>query len=430
MPHTITKHPDHTVDITARLEPSVVETERETIARRFRTQAQIPGFRKGKAPLSAVRTRFAEAIDEELQEHLIGVLWRNILEEEKEFEPLIQPALSDLALDAEEGFSFKATVEVRPQWDVPDIDGVTLPEVSVEVTEEEIQRELEQVAEENGSWSPTESGVTVEDGHLVEAAMLVETEGDDGEPGREDNAQLLVGADGMPPEISEALQGAAVGDERTAVRTVEGELNPDDPDAPTTKTVTYTMTVNAIKTKSVPAIDDDLAKGIGFESLEELKGRVNEVVGQQKQADRRDRWRRAVLDHLEAGIDPETMPPSLVKDAVEEEMRRFFYQLASQGQKPDDSMNYEVLRARFEPAARGRVMDTLILEQCARDWGVEVPEGDVDQYIAAEAQQKGIPASEHKANLAKANRLDHLRHAALMAAVVSEMLRRAGAEEA
>ncbi len=429
MPHQITKHPDHTVEITADLDKAAVDQEREVIARRMRSQARVPGFRPGKAPLSTVRARYGEEIREELTEHLAGLLWRQVLDDEDELQPLIQPSFEDMGFGDDGGFSFKARLEVRPRFDLPTLDGIELPEHSIEVTEAEIQSELEGVSEENVSWAPAAEDAQVVDGVMVEVDLTAEVEGSDQEPTTEENARIIVGADGMPPEISEALQGARIGDQRVAVRAMnEDQVEGDNAEEPARST-TYTITVKAIKDKSLPEIDDDLAQGLGFDDLNQLKERIIEVLGDRKASDRRDRWRRHILDHLEEGVELETLPPTLVKDAVAGDIQRFVYHLAMQGKAPDDQMDYQALRARFEPQARIRVVDTLVLEQLGDVWDVEVPENDVDAYIAGEAQQKGIPPAEHKANLVKEDRLDSLRHAARMAAIVSELLRRAGAEE-
>jgi len=82
----------------------------------------------------------------------------------------------------------------------------------------------------------------------------------------------------------------------------------------------------------------------------------------------------------------------------------------------------------MEPGSRRRVVDMLVLEQLADDWQIAVPEAEVDAYINLEAQQRGIPPGEHKANLAKEHKLEELRGSARISATVDEMIRRAGGE--
>ncbi|RLE27704.1 MAG: trigger factor [Acidobacteria bacterium] len=429
MTHQITKHPDHSLEITADLDKTAVDQEREVIARRLRSQAQVPGFRPGKAPLSAVRMRYAEEIQEELTEHLAGLLWRQILDDEDEFQPLTQPDFEEMGFGDDGGFSFKARLEVRPSFDLPSLDGIELPEHSIEVMEAEIQTELDGVCEEHVTWEPMADDAQVVDGVMIEADLTAEVEGSDEAPTTEENARIIVGADGIPKEISEALQGARVGDQRVAVTAVNEESAEGDDTETTTGSATYTLTVKTIKEKSLPEIDDELARGMGLDDLDQLKERIVEVLGGRKASERRDKWRRHILDNLEQGIDHENLPPTLVKEAVNGDVQRFVYHLAMQGQAPDEQMDVQALRARFEPESRLRVLDTLILEQLGDTWEIEVPEDDVHAYIAGEAEQKGIPPGEHKANLIKENRFESLRHAALMAAIVSELLKRAGAEE-
>ena len=429
MTHQITKHPDHSLEITADLDKTAVDQEREVITRRLRSQARVPGFRPGKAPLSAVRTRYAEEIQEELTEHLAGLLWRKILDDEDEFQPLTQPNFEEMGFGDDGAFSFKAYLEVRPTYDLPSLDGFELPKHSIEVTETEIQTELDGVCEEHVSWEPAADDFQVIDGVMVEADLTAEVEDSEEPPTTEDNARIIVGADGIPKEISEALQGARIGDQRVAVREVTQDSAEGDEGEEATGSATYRMTVKAIKEKSLPEIDDELARGMGLDDLDQLKERIVEVLGGRKASERRDKWRRHILDNLEQGIDHENLPPTLVKEAVNGDVQRFVYHLAMQGQAPDEQMDVQALRARFEPESRLRVLDTLILEQLGDTWEIEVPEDDVHAYIAGEAEQKGIPPGEHKANLIKENRFESLRHAALMAAIVSELLKRAGAEE-
>lgn len=430
MPHEITKKPDFTVEIAASLDAEAVSKERETIVRSLRGQARVPGFRPGKAPLSAIRARYAEEIKGDLVEHLATLLWRQVLEED-EFEPLTNPEFDAMDFDDDGGFSLRAHLEVRPQWDLPSLEGVTVPEVAVDVSEGEVEAELERVCEEQASWEPAEDAATAVDGMMVEADVTISVEGSEEEPKVEENARIVVGDAGVPPEISEALQGAAAGETKVVDGSISKEADdgeePSDP--PQQQNIRYSLEIKALKVKAVPEANDDLAKNIGLEDLAELKERIDTVLKNQKLSTRRDQQRRHILDHLEDGMDVDNLPPTLVKDAVNEDLQRFAYQLAMQGQSPDfDQADWHTMRAKIEPASRKRVLDTLILEQLAQQWEVPVPEQDVDDYVAAEAQRKGIPFAEHKANLAAEHKIEQIRHAARMAETVNELLRRAGVE--
>jgi len=425
MPYTLTRRANHTIEISAHLEPEAVTRERNGIIRAFRGKARVPGFRPGKAPASAVRARFANEIDEELQEHLTGLLWREVFDGEDEIDPLTNPAISNLEFASDGGFSFKAEFEVRPSYDLPELGELDLPEISLDVSDPEIDGELLKVQEEQAVWEPADEEQAA-DGMMVEVDLRGEVEDSEDEPYSEEDARFVVGSDSVPPEVNEALQGAMVGDERTATKVLPDDL---DDAAKAGKKVTYTIVVKSLKRKSLPEIDDELATTIGLEDLDELRGRIRDVLGQHKRNERRNTWRRFILDHLAENIDQAELPSSLVQSTVRDQLDRYAYTLAMQGTNVDpEKIDWQEIAAKAEPAARQEVLDTLLLEQLAEKWEVPVPEAEVDAYVATEAAREGKPPAEHKANLAAENRLERIRHAARIAATVDEMIRRAGGE--
>ena len=425
MPYTLNTQPNSTVEVTAHAAPEVVDEERRSIVRGLRGRVQVPGFRRGKAPLSVVEARFADDIRDELQEHLAGRLWEEVLGTEQDLQPIANPRVRQQGFDDDGTFRLVADLEVRPHFELPELQSVELPDVSLEVADAEIDTELESIQKEQATWEPADDEAAA-DGLLVEADLHGEMEGSDEEPYHEEGARFVVGGEGVPDEINEALQGARPGEKRVAERRF-----PDDDPKPERagKTVRYTIDVKALKRQVLPPVDDELARGMGLDDLDQLKERIREVLTRQKIAARRDRWRRHLLDHLEQGIDEGDLPRSMVQSTVSEELNRFAYSMAMQGLAPDaDNVDWQQMAARFEPQARRKVLDNLVLEQLAELWQVETPEADVDGFIQAEAQRLGLPPAEHKANLAKERRLEQIRYGARLAATVDEMIRRAGGE--
>jgi trigger factor len=425
MPYTLTRKANHTIEISADLQPDAVEQERAGIVRTIRSKARVPGFRPGKAPAAAIQARYAEEIREELQEHLTGLLWREVFDGEDDLDPLTNPQISTLEFADDGGFRLVAELEVRPRYELPELDGIELPEHSLEVSDAEIEEELGKLQEEHAMWEPAE-GESAADGMLVEADLYGEVEGSDDDPYAEEGAQFIIGSDSVPEEISEALQDAKVGDTRKASKALPDDLEDADKAG---KDVNYRIEVKDLKQKVLPEVDDELATTVGLENLEELRERIREMLVQRKRSDRRNAWRRFLLDTLADGVNKDELPPSLVQSTVREQLDRYAYTVAMQGVDVDlDSMDWQQLAAKAEPAARQEVLDTLVLEQLAASWDVAVPEPEVDAYIATEAARTGVPPSEHKANLATEGRLDQIRHAARIAATVDEMIRRTGGE--
>jgi trigger factor len=425
MPYSVTRAANHTVAITANLEPEAVNREREHILRKIRRSASVPGFRPGKAPEAAVRARYASAIKEELQEHLTGVLWHEILDGEGDLQPLTDPEIRDLEFSDDGGFRFTAELEVRPRYELPEIGPLELPPMSLEVSDAEIDGELGKVAEEQSVWAPAEDAQAA-DGMLIEVDLEGRVEDSEEDPYSEKDATFVLGSDRVPPEINEALQGAAVGDSKVASKTLPDDL---EDKAKAGKTVRYEIVVKGLKQKVVPEIDDELAVTLGLENLDDLRQRISGVLENQKRSARRSGWRRFILDHLEQGIDQGELPPSLVQATLREQLDRYAYTMAMQGVDVDpEKINWQEIAAKAEPAARQEVLDTLILETLTEEWDTAVPEAEVEAYIAAEAARLGVPPAEHAANLAADHRLERVRHGARIAATVDEMIRRAGGE--
>ncbi len=425
MTYKLTEQANYKLEVAGSLQTEIVDRERQSIVRSIRGRAKLPGFRDGKAPESMIRARFAEDIDADLKEHLSQLVWEEVMEAEKELQPLTMPQVREVKFADDGSFQFVAELEIRPNFELPELSAATLPEVSLDLADSEIDAELETLREQQAVWEPVEDQEAV-DGMLIEADLVGLMEDSDQEPYEENDARFVLGGDGLPPEINEALQGAKAGDERVAVK-----VFPDDDENKERagKKVTYTVKVKALKAKALPEVDDELAKTFGLEDLAELRQRLIEALSRRKRAERRDVWRRSLLDQLSVGIDLNSLPSSLVQNAVSERVNRFAYEMAMRGAGPEDgNFDWQELSAKAEPAARRHVADNLIIEQLAMKWKTPVPEAEVEAYIAADASRLGIPPTEHKANLVAEEKLESIRHAALLTAVVDEMIRQAGGE--
>jgi len=427
MTYKLTEQTNHRLEVAGNLKTEIVERERQRIVRSLRGRAKLPGFRDGKAPESMIRARFADDIDSELKEHLSQLVWQEVMEAEKELQPLTVPQVRELRFLDDGSFDLVADLEVRPSYELPELSDATLSEISLEVANNEIDAELEQLREQQAVWEPVEDQEAA-DGMLIEADLVGIMEDADQDPYEEKDARFVLGSDGLPPEVNEALLGARAGDEKIAAKVFPQD---DENKDRAGKTVNYTIKVKALKTKVLQEIDDELAKTLGLENLEELSQRIREALERRKIGERRDEWRRSLLDQLSEDIDLNSLPSSLVQNAVSERVNRFAYEMAMRGAGPDDGdFDWQELSAKAEPAARRHVADNLVLEQLATEWEVPIPESEVGAYIAAESSQLGIPPAEHKANLAAEDKLESIRHAARLTSVVDEMIRRAGGEGA
>src|SRR5690606_10002288 len=156
---TITISPTSTEGVERRLQVSVpsedVRAAEDKAARKYASQARLPGFRPGKAPAAMVRKRFAPAIRQEALERLVQDAWTQAMEQEK-LDPVSQPHIHDLKFDDGDALSFELHLEVRPVIELANTSGFTVTRPSVEVTDELVNQQIEELRDRKASWAPVE----------------------------------------------------------------------------------------------------------------------------------------------------------------------------------------------------------------------------------------------------------------------------------
>jgi len=422
MTYQLTKRLQHRVEITGRLEAAEVERQQQGILRSLGRSAQLPGFRPGKAPMALLKARFADEVKQELHDKCIETLWHEIVEKEEEFHPISQLNVSSAQIEEDGSFALTAEIEVRPVIALGDPTSISLPEYSVEVSEDEIQSELEKLQKEQADWEPADEEPAA-DGMRVECVFHGEYV-DEGEVFvHEENAGFVIGHEDLYPEINEAMQGAMTGDTRSATK----QFDDDDPDESRAgKKARFDITVKSLKREALPEVDDELAKNIGLESLDELQQRINSVLAQNKRAERHGAWRRACLDQICTDFDLNELPPGLVSAMVNDELVQLEQFLVERG-ADKSTFDRQEMAAKIEPQARKKVLDLLIIEQLASEWEITGQEL-AQQLVMAQAAQLNVPAAEHKANLVKEKKLEGIVNSARLSATVDELIKRAGGE--
>ncbi len=424
MPFELHNRPDFTVEISAHLSPEAVEEERIALLKQLRRTVRIPGFRPGKAPLAVVRARVGAEIQEDLEERLARRLWHEVLSE-SEIDPISDLRVNRVELDEDGTFRLEGVVDIRPEFELPDPAGAELPEVSVEPTDAEVDEEIERLAEQQAAWEPSEEPAA--DGMIAEVVVTGTVEDDpDAEPVDLGELTLLIGRETLGSEVDAALQGASPKDVREATATFPEE-HPDPRLAG--HTVAFKLEVKALRKKVLPEIDDEFARSVGAEDVDDLRAKVREALTGRKKAERRRTWRRAVLDHLEKALDPANLPPSVVEAALKDALDGVAFNMVMQGIDPGSSeIDWQRIAGEAEPEARKNALDRLVLEQLAAEWEVAVPEEDVEAYIRQEAARQSVPPGEFRARLEAEGRIPGIRQAARITKVVDRLIEMAGGE--
>ncbi len=385
-----------------------VERAFEAVTRSYVQRAAIPGFRKGKAPESVVRQRFADEIKGDVLEAVLPDALAAAIEERK-LSVLGRPHIEDLKWDPPGPMRFAARLDLKPAVDPGEYKGVPVEDVPVEPGEDEVSRVLERIREGHAEFHPIEGRAAAPGDFAVAdiSGSFVEilAPGQNPRTFRDEKITLEVGHADSMPEINEALRGAAPGETRTFRKTFADDFPNDEFRG---KTVDYQVTLAALKEKKLPALDDDFAKALSEgDTVETLREKVRTRLRHEKEADRRRRFRRSILDTL-VGKREIPAPEVLVESETIAALRDYARYLAQSGVDPEKE-DWEKLRGEARPGAERRVREYLLLDAVAEREGIQVSDTELEAEFKRAAAERGVEPAELREQMAKAGGIDALR---------------------
>ncbi|OWK28129.1 trigger factor [Sphingomonas mucosissima] len=370
----------YTLTIPAKDIESRVDAELARVA----PQVRMPGFRPGKVPANLVRkmhgpSLMQEALNTSIQESIQALL------AEKQLRPAVQPsvALTD-GYEPGKDAELKIELEVLPQVPAPAIDGLKLEKLVVPAADEVIDEQLQKFADQTKSWDDTDEGYAAQNGDLVTMDFVGKTmDGVAFEGGTGTDMAVELGSGRLIPGFEDQVVGAKAGEERQITVSF-----PEDYQAKELagQDATFDLTIKSVKTAGEAKVDEDLAKNLGLESLEQLRGLIRSQVESELNNLTRTHMKRKLLDQLAAGHDFE-VPPSM----VEAEFSQIWQQLEHEAtHEPDPQAAMEEMekeRDDYRKIAERRVRLGLLLSEIGQANGVEVTSQEMNRLIAQAAQQ-------------------------------------------
>jgi trigger factor len=374
---------------------------------------RLPGFRPGKVPPDMIKKRFAEDVKNDVLDHLIQTSVGDALREKKLI-VLGPPKIGDLKFAYEEPLSFRVEVEVRPAVEPKDYRGLKVPAGNAVPTAEDIDVVIRRIREGQSTYEPIE-GRAAKDGDFA----LVDIKGSfpkgDGKDFAVDKTLVEVGGQHTMPELSAQVRNAEPG----ITVTFQKDWAADVPDRNFAgKTVLYSVHLAALKSRVLPALDDEFGRlaltpreGEAPEgaSLAMLNEKVADSLKREKEQAVRETRRRAVLDGLLALHDvpaPETMIESDIDSALKDYARH----LAREGVDLKEAhVDWNELRKEVRPAAERRVKEYLLLDAIGDKEDVMVTDTELDAELKRRAQAMGTTFGDLKAAIVKAERLEGMR---------------------
>jgi len=398
-------------EVTVEIPADVVTTQADAVLQRYQKVARVPGFRKGKVPASIVRQRFADEIKGEIVEALVPRFFREETQKQN-LQPVSQPRVTDLHLKQGEPLRFKATFEILPEFKIAPYDDIRVGKLPTEVTEEEVERALDNLRQQHATYSHVEGERPLADGDFAVVGFKgTPKDGEaDAKPVEVDEVMVEIGGGDTIPEFTANLRGAKPGEERS----FQVKYADDFSDKRLAgKTMTYEVAVTGIKTRSVPELDDDFAKELGaeFGTLDELRNRLRENMKAEKLHDAEHRGKDQIVGELVKRNDF-PVPDAMLDQQIDLRLERGLRALAAQGMKTEDMkrMDFGRLRAGQREAALREVKASLILEQIADQEKIEVSDEEFDHELQTLANQSKQTIEQVRARLTQDGGLDRIRH--------------------
>ncbi|MEK9210499.1 trigger factor [Sphingomonas sp. 2378] len=371
----------YTLTITAQDIEGKVDAELKRIA----PQMKMPGFRPGKVPANLVRKMHGPAL---LQDALNTALQEGVqsLIAEQGLRPAMQPQV-ELAEGYEPGQDAKLTVtlEVLPQVPTPAIDALKLDRLTVPVADEAVDEQLQKFADQQKRWDDA-GDKAAEQGDQVTVDFVGKTaDGVAFEGGSGEDMAVEIGGGRLIPGFEDQLVGVKAGEEKQISVTFPEDYPAKDlAGCP----ATFDLTIKSVKTAGEAKIDDEMAKNLGLESLEQLRGLLKGQIEQEHNGLTRTYMKRKLLDQLADGHDFE-VPPSM----VEAEFSQIWAQLEHEATHEEDpeaaKAEMEKERDDYKKIAERRVRLGLLLSEIGQANGVEVTAQEMNRLIAQAAQQYG-----------------------------------------
>ncbi len=369
----------YTVTIAAKDIAARIEGEVKKIAPTVR----MPGFRPGKVPANLLKKMHGPSLHQEALNTSIREAMDSLMAKHK-LRPAMQPQVS-LGDGYEEGKDAEIAValEVLPTIEAPTLDGLKLEKLIVPVSDAEVDEQVAKLASGSKSFVDAKKGKKAENGDQLIIDFLGKVGGVPFEGGAGQDQALELGAGRFIPGFEEQLVGVKAGDETVITVTFPADYQATELKG---KDATFDITVKAVKVAGETKIDEDFAKTLGLESLDQLKGLLRGQLEQETAGQTRTQMKRALLDQLAAGHSFD-VPPTM----VEAEFDQIWQQLTQEVSNEEDPVaamkEIEDEKDDYRAIAVRRVRLGLLLSEIGQANGVEVTSQEMGMLMQQAAQQ-------------------------------------------
>jgi trigger factor len=351
--------------------------------KRIAPTVRMPGFRPGKVPPNLIRKMHGEALMRDALNTAVQDSVQQLLADKK-IRPAMQPEVElDESYETGKDAEVKVRLETLPDVPKPKIEGLKLERLTVEADEKALDEQLKQLAASQARFEDAKKGHKAAKGDQVVIDFVGKVDGVAFEGGTGEGMAVVLGSGQLIPGFEDQMIGLKVGDEK--------QLNvtfPDDYGAENLKgkPATFDIKVNAVKAPGETKLDDDFAKQIGLNDLDQLKGLLRDQQQQELNGLTRTHMKRRLLDQLAAGHDFD-VPPSMVEAEYENIMAQLRHEASHEADPAAALKEIEGDAEEYRSIAVRRVRLGLLLSEIGAANGIDVTQQEMNRLIGQAAAQ-------------------------------------------
>ncbi|HAL44585.1 MAG TPA: trigger factor [Phycisphaerales bacterium] len=353
----------------------------------LRKDAIIPGFRKGRAPRRLLEKRFGKESSEQVKLKLMMDASETAIKDNNINsigDPNIDP--DKVEMPEKGAMKFEFEIEVRPEFDLPALEGIPVDKPKIEVTDEIINNEITELQKRIGTYKPKEGKIALED--QVVADVVLRPEG--GEMEVIKNTEIQVNERGFVAKVfvdglDKLLVGAKAGDVKTTSTDVPATFFDEKYRG---KKVEVEIKIGDVKALEPAEMNDDFFKRFGIANLDELKKTLHERNEKNIERQQKEVLRQEVRDYLNDQVDFE-LPMDVVADQSRNILQRQYTRMLLQGQKADEvAKQMEELKASSDQQAQLQLKAFFVMDAVAKKLNIEATEEEINGYIAQAAMYR------------------------------------------
>ena len=357
----------------------------------MQAKARIKGFRPGKVPVAHLKRLYGRSIMAEVLQQAVEDARKKMIEEnglrvagEPRFDVDGGGNVLEQALEAKGDLRFKVALEVLPKVEIGSLDDIAVEKLVAEVPDEEVDRFIKMIADQNRAYTPKEDGAVAATGDKVTVDFVGKVDDETFEGGTGSDVDLVLGSNSFIPGFEEQVVGMGVGESRTIAVTFPADYGAAELAG---KAANFGVTVKSIAAPGALAIDDEFAKGFGLESVDKLKESVRGNIEREYGSASRAKWKRALLDTLDKRYSFD-LPQGL----VEQEFAQIWNQVEAESKRTgksfaDEGTTEEAARADYRGIAERRVRLGLVLAEIGEKGGITVTQEEMTQALMERVRQ-------------------------------------------